>query len=38
MAELIPWIFCVVIGCVLVSCVFRVFGKILEGLFVRIRL
>ena len=30
MAELIPWLLCVWIGVVLVSGVFRVFGKLVD--------
>ena len=37
MAELIPWLLTVVISVVLVSAVFRIFGKILEGLITRLR-
>ena len=37
MAELIPWLLTVVISVVLVSAVFRIFGKILEGIITRLR-
>ena len=30
MAELIPWMFCVYIGIVLVCAVFRILGKLVE--------
>ena len=32
MSELIPWLLIVVIGVILVSGVFRVIGKIVEGM------
>lgn len=37
MAELIPWLLCVVVGVVMVSAVFRLFGKLLEEILSKVR-
>lgn len=37
MAELIPWLLCVVVGVALVSAVFGLFGKILVAILTKMR-